>query len=1059
MRAFTRAVGRICLERYGVTDPKLRRFRYGVQVNSLGLTEEQPENNVQRIVLEMLGVTLSKDARAARCSCRAGTRRSACRGRGTSSGRCACSRCSRTRPTCSSTATCSTGRRSSRRRSPSCRAAAQDELDWVLDGGGAFAMIDEMKGRLVQSHAERVRRIESGELEGRRREHVHRDRAVAARRQRASGAASSTSIPRPSSEQIAAIAGVARRRATPRRSTPRSAQLRDGRGDDREPHGRDDRRSRGRAGPSASGRGALRDVFGEYRAPDRRRRRRGAGRATRCTRCGSGSARPRRRRAGPIRMLVGKPGLDGHSNGAEQIAVAARDAGMEVVYQGIRLTPGRDRGRGPRRGRRRRRPLDPLGLAPRAGARDDPSCCGRPGSTRRSWSAASSPRPIARSWRPGRGPGLHAQGLPAGRDHGATSPSWPGFAGHTASGRGTAPADENVHGGSAARRRRRGRRGRARRRCGRRCDEHRPTLARRRRRGRRGRRGRRRRARRAKRAAAATSSARPRTRSATMRRELASINAVSQEEASRRGRRAGARSAERRSAIATSTPSTRPPVCTTSATSRCSCSSRSRRPGARCDRSRSSSSRSTAWAMPTADTRQQALGVVGDVVRRTLRESDAACRLGDLMVGAILEDTPEAGAVWAAERVRGTLLASPVGDALTLVGRRRVLPDARAGCGRARAPGERRPRRSAAAGATASSSHPKPASSASGDVGFVRGRNSEPAIKGADCASLSTMTPSGPRIEVPDALISWHRKFFGESGRAWIEAAPELAAGLLDRWQLRPDGAPTCGAVSRSYCPFCAQMARPLCSSSNPSTTTPSASPTHYVRGTETARYACWTTTPHRVRCCSNGSTPTARWPPSTTTWPHCEILSELLARLSVVPAPVGLRRLSEVGAAMLDRVPPALTLVRDPSQRSLMQACASALEEVLSEAGDRVLHGDLHYFNILATAPGRPSGALAGDRPQAAGRRSRLRSPPGTAQPVGGRRRHRRYTAHDPPSLRPDDRRSRPRPANAQPRGLWPASCNTHSGTSNTTKPSGTPNQTERLPGRCWTANAPRRA
>ncbi len=67
-----------------------------------------------------------------------------------------------------------------------------------------------------------------------------------------------------------------------------------------------------------------------------------------------------------------------------------------------------------------------------------------------------------------------------------------------------------------------------------------------------------------------------------------------------------------------------------------------------------------------ADTRQQALGVVGDVVRRTLRESDAACRLGDLMVGAILEDTPEAGAVWAAERVRGTLLASPIGDALTL---------------------------------------------------------------------------------------------------------------------------------------------------------------------------------------------------------------------------------------------------------------------------------------------------------------------------------------------------------------------------------------------------------
>ena len=95
-----------------------------------------------------------------------------------------------------------------------------------------------------------------------------------------------------------------------------------------------------------------------------------------------------------------------------------------------------------------------------------------------------------------------------------------------------------------------------------------------------------------------------------------------------------------------------------------------------------------------ADTRQQALGVVGDVVRRTLRESDAACRLGDLMVGAILEDTPEAGAVWAAERVRGTLLAQPDRRRAHAVGRRRVLPHARVRCRRARAPGERRARRS-----------------------------------------------------------------------------------------------------------------------------------------------------------------------------------------------------------------------------------------------------------------------------------------------------------------------------------------------------------------------------
>ena len=107
------------------------------------------------------------------------------------------------------------------------------------------------------------------------------------------------------------------------------------------------------------------------------------------------------------------------------------------------------------------------------------------------------------------------------------------------------------------------------------------------------------------------------------------------------------------------------------------------------------------------DTRLQALGVVGDVVRRTLRESDAACRLGDLMVGAILEDTPEAGAVWAAERVRGTLLASPVGDALTLVGRasratRRTRWVRPSSCTRRAGRSTRRGR----AGATASSSHP-----------------------------------------------------------------------------------------------------------------------------------------------------------------------------------------------------------------------------------------------------------------------------------------------------------------------------------------------------------------
>ena len=103
----------ITRERYGVEDERMRRFRYGVQVNSLGLTEAQPENNVQRIVLEMLGVTLSKNARARAVQLPAWNEALGLPGRGTSSGRCACSRCWRSSPTCWSTATCS--------RAPPCR--------------------------------------------------------------------------------------------------------------------------------------------------------------------------------------------------------------------------------------------------------------------------------------------------------------------------------------------------------------------------------------------------------------------------------------------------------------------------------------------------------------------------------------------------------------------------------------------------------------------------------------------------------------------------------------------------------------------------------------------------------------------------------------------------------------------------------------------------------------------------------------------------------------------------------------------------------------------------
>ena len=160
---------------------------------------------------------------------------------------------------------------------------------------------------------------------------------------------------------------------------------------------------------------------------------------------------------------------------------------------------------------------------------------------------------------------------------------------------------------------------------------------------------------------------RPRTRSATMRRELASINAVLQEEASRRVAEAGARPAARRRARERSehafdaaTGLYDEQYFAVLVQQQVAAARRSLRPISVVIFEIDS------MGEADRDTRQQALGVVGDVVRRTLRESDAACRLGDLMVGAILEDTPEAGAVWAAERVRGTLLASPIGDALTL---------------------------------------------------------------------------------------------------------------------------------------------------------------------------------------------------------------------------------------------------------------------------------------------------------------------------------------------------------------------------------------------------------
>jgi streptomycin 6-kinase len=212
-------------------------------------------------------------------------------------------------------------------------------------------------------------------------------------------------------------------------------------------------------------------------------------------------------------------------------------------------------------------------------------------------------------------------------------------------------------------------------------------------------------------------------------------------------------------------------------------------------------------------------------------------------------------------------------------------------------------------------------------------------------------SPAGPRIEVPDALVSWHRKFFGDTGRAWIDALPDLAADLLDRWQLRPDGAPICGAVALVL-PVLRADDTPEVLKLQPvfDETVGEPDALRAWNGDGAVRLLDHDPASGSMlleRLDADRSLATVRDDPAAL-----QILSELLARLSAVPAPAGLRRLSDVAADLLDRVPPVLTLVRDPSQLRLIQACASALEEVLPEAGDRLLHWDLHYSNILAPHP-----------------------------------------------------------------------------------------------------------
>ncbi len=331
MRAFTEMWDRLTLERYGVTDPKARRFRYGVQVNSLGLTEAQPENNIQRIVLEMLAVTMSKDARARSVQLPAWNEALGLPRPWDQQWSLRMQQVLAFETDLLEYDDLFAGSHVVEARTAELIAAATAELDDVLALGGAFHAIDELKGRLVASHTERVRSIESGELVvvgvNRFTETAESPLVGGENILKVDPAVEAETIAeveqwrstRDHDAVTAAITELRRVAGTDENIMPATIAL---------------AHARGTTGEWAQ---TLRAVFGEYRAPT------GVGAAIGVGDLGQGlrdvAARVKAAPGGPPRLLVAKPGLDGHSNGAEQIAVAARDAGMEVIYQGIRLTP------------------------------------------------------------------------------------------------------------------------------------------------------------------------------------------------------------------------------------------------------------------------------------------------------------------------------------------------------------------------------------------------------------------------------------------------------------------------------------------------------------------------------------------------------------------------------------------------------------------------------------------------------------------------------------------------------------------------------------------------
>jgi (2R)-ethylmalonyl-CoA mutase len=338
MRAFGRLWDTLLQERYGVQDPKHRRFRYGVQVNSLGLTEAQPENNVQRIVLEMLGVTLSKDARARAIQLPAWNEALGLPRPWDQQWSLRLQQVLAYETDLLEYGDLFEGSVVVERKVAELVDQVQAEVDRVQALGGAVAAVESgyMKSALVASHAERRRRIEAGEdiVVGVNKFTTTEPNPLT------SDVEGSIMVVDPAVEQHAIDAVREWRAARDAEAADEALRaLRDAAKTDENLMAAT--LACARAGvTTGEWAGALREVFGEYRAPT------GVSGAVASGEAGEALAAVRAavKATGDelgvrLRFLVGKPGLDGHSNGAEQIAVRARDCGFEVVYQGIRLTP------------------------------------------------------------------------------------------------------------------------------------------------------------------------------------------------------------------------------------------------------------------------------------------------------------------------------------------------------------------------------------------------------------------------------------------------------------------------------------------------------------------------------------------------------------------------------------------------------------------------------------------------------------------------------------------------------------------------------------------------